>query len=43
MDLFRAVIKSEEYSERGKDLTTAILEINAANYTVWYCTYIIYK
>eukprot|EP01035_Chromulina_nebulosa_P021118 gene21118-27364_t len=35
MDLFRAVIKKGEYSERVLDLTERILDINAANYTIW--------
>jgi protein farnesyltransferase/geranylgeranyltransferase type-1 subunit alpha len=35
MDLFRGVVARGEYSDRVLDLTEEILEINAANYTVW--------
>jgi hypothetical protein len=35
MDLFRAVLRSGELSERVLELTEAILDENAANYTVW--------
>lgn len=35
MDIFRAVLVSEEKSERVLELTEEILDINAANYTVW--------
>ena len=36
MDLFRAVVSTEEYSERVLELTEELLELNAANYTIWY-------
>jgi protein farnesyltransferase/geranylgeranyltransferase type-1 subunit alpha len=35
MDLFRAVLRSGELSERVLELTENILDENAANYTVW--------
>mmetsp|Transcript_957 Transcript_957/g.1058 ORF Transcript_957/g.1058 Transcript_957/m.1058 type:complete len:306 (+) Transcript_957:129-1046(+) len=35
MDLFRAVLRSGELSERVLELTEEILDQNAANYTVW--------
>ena len=35
MDLFRAVLLLGEKSERVLGLTEEILDINAANYTVW--------
>jgi len=35
MDLFRAVVSKEEYSERVLELTEELLELNAANYTIW--------
>jgi protein farnesyltransferase/geranylgeranyltransferase type-1 subunit alpha len=35
MDIFRAVLKSGELSDRVLELTEDILNENAANYTVW--------
>jgi protein farnesyltransferase/geranylgeranyltransferase type-1 subunit alpha len=35
MDLFRAVLRSEEKSIRVLKLIEEILDLNAANYTVW--------
>lgn len=35
MDIFRAILVSGEKSHRVLELTEDILEINAANYTVW--------
>lgn len=36
MDYFRAMMATEEYSERSLALTEEILHHNAANYTVWH-------
>lgn len=36
MDYFRAMMATEEYSERSLALTEEILNHNAANYTVWH-------
>lgn len=35
MNIFRAVIRNEEYSERVLRLTEKLLDANPANYTVW--------
>lgn len=35
MDIFRGVVKVSEKSLRVLELTTKLLEMNAANYTVW--------
>lgn len=36
MDIFRGVMAKGEYSERVLELTEDLLELNAANYTIWY-------
>jgi protein farnesyltransferase/geranylgeranyltransferase type-1 subunit alpha len=36
MDLFRAVIRSGEKTQRVLQLTEDLLEVNAANYTIWF-------
>ena len=35
MDLLRAVMKTEEYSERALAVTTVVIQYNPAHYTVW--------
>jgi protein farnesyltransferase/geranylgeranyltransferase type-1 subunit alpha len=36
MNYFRAIIRSQEMSQRVFDLTSDVISANAANYTVWY-------
>ena len=35
MDIFRAIIQKNEFSQRSFDLTTQVIRLNAANYTAW--------
>ena len=35
MDIFRAILRSNERSQRVIDLTAELLAMNAANYTIW--------
>ena len=41
MDIFRAILRKGELSDRVLNLTTELLDMNAANYTVWYVTHFI--
>eukprot|EP00043_Microstomoeca_roanoka_P025117 m.7617 g.7617 ORF g.7617 m.7617 type:complete len:312 (-) comp5259_c0_seq1:153-1088(-) len=36
MDIYRALLKAEELSQRALDLTTEIIVYNAAHYSVWH-------
>lgn len=38
MDYFRALNKAQEVSQRALDLTTHVIDLNPANYTVWCAT-----
>lgn len=35
MDLFRGIVAIGEHSQRVLELTEELLELNAANYTIW--------
>lgn len=36
MDCFRGVLKTNEFSARTLALTLDVIDVNPANYTVWY-------
>lgn len=36
MDCFRGVLKTNELSARALALTLDVIDVNPANYTVWY-------
>ena len=36
MGYFRALLKAEEVSERGLELTSLVIDTNPANYTAWF-------
>lgn len=41
MGIFRAVVLKREYSQRALDLSEELLDLNPANYTIWYLVTVI--
>lgn len=41
-DYFRAIVKTQEISQRALELVTDAIALNPANYTAWTCRYVNY-